>query len=210
FEKLGISLNEQKMLTGVAVDAVLDSVSVKTTYQKVLEEKGIIFCSFSEAILNHPELVRKYMGSVVPYGDNYFAALNSAVFTDGSFCYIPKGIRFIAINSNDVSHYPDDAPDKMRTTALELGYPFPYLFDETQEVAMAYQAKCTPDFFVFDDDCRLVYRGQLDDSRLGNNIKVSGKSIRTALDSLLAKEAVDCDNQKPSLGCNIKWKPENA
>ena len=124
--------------------------------------------------------------------------------------YIPKGIRFIAINSNDVSHYPDDAPDQMRTTALELGYPFPYLFDETQEVAMAYQAKCTPDFFVFDDDCRLVYRGQLDDSRLGNNIKVSGKSIRTALDSLLAKEAVDCDNQKPSLGCNIKWKPENA
>ncbi|MEI6766346.1 MAG: Fe-S cluster assembly protein SufB [Bacteroidota bacterium] len=93
FEKLGISLNEQKMLTGVAVDAVLDSVSVKTTYQKTLEDKGIIFCSFSEAILNHPELVRKYMGSVVPFGDNYFAALNSAVFTDGSFCFIPKGVR---------------------------------------------------------------------------------------------------------------------
>jgi Fe-S cluster assembly protein SufB len=93
FNKLGISLDEQKMLAGVAVDAVIDSVSVKTTFQKTLEEKGIIFCSLSEAILNHPELVKKYMGSVVPYGDNYFAALNSAVFTDGSFCYIPKGVR---------------------------------------------------------------------------------------------------------------------
>jgi Fe-S cluster assembly protein SufB len=93
FEKLGISLDEQKMLAGVAVDAVIDSVSVKTTFQKTLEEKGIIFCSISEAIRNHPELVKKHLGSVVPYGDNFFAALNSAVFTDGSFCYIPKGIR---------------------------------------------------------------------------------------------------------------------
>jgi len=93
FEKLGIPLNEQKIMSGVAVDAVIDSVSVKTTYQKVLEEKGIIFCSITEAIQNHPELVKKYLGSVVPYGDNYFASLNSAVFTDGSFCYIPKGVR---------------------------------------------------------------------------------------------------------------------
>jgi len=93
FEKLGIPLNEQKIMSGVAVDAVIDSVSVKTTYQKVLEEKGIIFCSMTEAIQNHPDLVKKYMGSVVPYGDNFFAALNSAVFTDGSFCYIPKGVR---------------------------------------------------------------------------------------------------------------------
>jgi Fe-S cluster assembly protein SufB len=93
FEKLGIPLNEQKIMSGVAVDAVIDSVSVKTTYQKVLEEKGIIFCSITEAVQNHPDLVKKYMGSVVPYGDNYYAALNSAVFTDGSFCYIPKGIR---------------------------------------------------------------------------------------------------------------------
>ncbi len=93
FNKLGISLDEQKKLTGVAVDAVLDSVSVKTTFQDTLEEKGIIFCSFSEAVQKHPELVRKYLGSVVPKGDNYFAALNSAVFSDGSFCYIPKGVR---------------------------------------------------------------------------------------------------------------------
>ena len=93
FNKLGISLDEQKALTGVAVDAVIDSISVKTTFTETLEKHGIIFCSFGEAVQNHPELVRKYMGTVVPYGDNYFAALNSAVFSEGSFCYIPKGVR---------------------------------------------------------------------------------------------------------------------
>jgi Fe-S cluster assembly protein SufB len=93
FEKLGISLTEQKRLTGIAVDAVIDSVSVATTYKDTLAELGIIFCSFSEAVKEHPELVKKYMGSVVPFNDNYFAALNAAVFTDGSFCYIPKGVR---------------------------------------------------------------------------------------------------------------------
>ena len=93
FEKLGISLTEQKRLTGVAVDAVLDSVSVATTFKEKLAEMGIIFCSFSEAVKEHPELVKKYLGSVVPMNDNYFAALNSAVFSDGSFCYIPKGVR---------------------------------------------------------------------------------------------------------------------
>jgi Fe-S cluster assembly protein SufB len=93
FEKLGISLTEQKRLTGIAVDAVIDSVSVATTFKETLGELGIIFCSFSEAVLKHPDLIKKYMGSVVPVADNYFAALNSAVFTDGSFCYIPKGVR---------------------------------------------------------------------------------------------------------------------
>jgi len=93
FEKLGISLDEQKVLSGVAVDAVFDSVSVVTTYKEKLRELGIIFCSFSEAVIEHPELVEKYMGSVVPYNDNYFAALNSAVFSDGSFVFIPKGVR---------------------------------------------------------------------------------------------------------------------
>ena len=93
FKKLGISLEEQKRLTGVAVDAVIDSVSVATTFKSKLGELGIIFCSFTEAVKEHPELVKKYMGSVVPVNDNYFAALNSAVFTDGSFCYIPKGVR---------------------------------------------------------------------------------------------------------------------
>ena len=93
FNKLGISLEEQKKLAGVAVDAVIDSVSVKTTFSETLAKYGIIFCSFSEAVQNHPDLVKQYMGSVVPYTDNYFAALNSAVFSDGSFCFIPKGVR---------------------------------------------------------------------------------------------------------------------
>ena len=93
FEKLGIPLEEQKHLTGVAVDAVMDSISVKTTFRETLAEMGIIFCSFSEAVREHPSLVQKYLASVVPYTDNFFATLNSAVFSDGSFCYIPKGVR---------------------------------------------------------------------------------------------------------------------
>lgn len=120
--------------------------------------------------------------------------------------YMHKGIRFIAINSNDIVNYPDDAPENMQKTALELGYPFPYLFDETQEVALAYQAKCTPDFFVFNKEHALVYRGQLDDSRMGNQIELTGNSIRDALDCLLENKLVPSEEQKPSLGCNIKWK----
>jgi Fe-S cluster assembly protein SufB len=112
FEKLGISLDEQKRLAGVAVDAVFDSVSVATTFKGKLAELGIIFCSFSEAVREHPELVRKYLGSVVPYNDNYYAALNSAVFSDGSFCYIPKGVRcpmelstYFRINAKDTGQF---------------------------------------------------------------------------------------------------------
>ena len=98
FDKLGISIDEQKRLSGVAMDVVVDSVSVATTFKDTLEEKGIIFCSISEAIQNHPELVRKYIGTVVPKKDNYYAALNSAVFSDGSFCYIPKGVKLSLIH----------------------------------------------------------------------------------------------------------------
>jgi Fe-S cluster assembly protein SufB len=112
FEKLGISLEEQKRLSGVAVDAVFDSVSVATTFKAKLAELGVIFCSFSEAVQNHPDLVQKYLGSVVPYNDNYFAALNSAVFSDGSFCYIPKGVRcpmelstYFRINAADTGQF---------------------------------------------------------------------------------------------------------
>ncbi len=112
YSKLGISLNEQKRLSGVAVDAVFDSVSVGTTFREELAKEGIIFCSFGEAVREHPELVRKYLGSVVPYSDNFFAALNSAVFSDGSFCYIPKGVRcpmelstYFRINSADTGQF---------------------------------------------------------------------------------------------------------
>lgn len=119
--------------------------------------------------------------------------------------YIPKGISFIAISSNDVEKYPDDSPDRMKEEAQRLGYPFPYLFDETQEVARAYDAACTPDFYIFDGDMKLVYRGQLDDSRPGNGIPVTGKDVRNALDHLLAGSPIS-EDQKPSIGCNIKWK----
>ena len=119
--------------------------------------------------------------------------------------YMPKGVSFIAINSNDIASNPDDAPDKMTERAKELGYPFPYLFDATQEVAKAYDAACTPDFFIFDADLKLVYRGQLDDSRPSNTIPLSGKDIKAAFDNILQGIAVSKD-QTPSIGCNIKWK----
>lgn len=119
--------------------------------------------------------------------------------------YIPKGVSFIAINSNDVQNYPDDSPERMKEVAEEKGYQFPYLFDETQEVARAYDAACTPDFFVYDRDLRCVYRGQFDDSRPGNGKPVTGKDMRMALDSIVAGEAIKWE-QVPSIGCNIKWK----
>lgn len=119
--------------------------------------------------------------------------------------YMSKDVQFFAINSNDVEQYPDDSPENMKILAQQEGYPFPYLFDRTQEVAQAYHAACTPDFFVFNGNNMLVYRGQLDDSRPGNNIAVSGSSIREALDCILANLPVST-SQKASLGCNIKWK----
>ncbi len=119
--------------------------------------------------------------------------------------YIPQGISFLAINSNDVMNYPDDSPENMKLTAHQEQYSFPYLYDETQEVAKAYQAACTPDFFLFDENHTLIYRGQLDDSRPGNAIPVTGESLRQALECLLKNKPLDF-TQKPSLGCNIKWK----
>jgi peroxiredoxin len=119
--------------------------------------------------------------------------------------YQNKGIQFIAISSNDAVNYPQDAPDRMREHALNNGYPFPYLFDESQEVAKAYNASCTPDLFVFNKDLKLLYRGQLDDSRPGNSIPVIGNDLRHALECLLNNKE-NTNPQKPSIGCNIKWK----
>lgn len=119
--------------------------------------------------------------------------------------YQPKGISFIAISSNDVVNYPDDSPELMKNVALNENYPFPYLYDETQDVAKAYDAACTPDFYLFDVDLKLVFRGQLDDSRPGNEILVTGFDLRYALDCLLENKKNHCP-QKPSIGCNIKWK----
>lgn len=119
--------------------------------------------------------------------------------------YGKKGISFFAISANDADNYPEDAPDKMKVLASELEFPFPYLYDETQKTARAYGAACTPDFFVFDGDSACVYRGQLDDSRPGNGVPVTGKDLRNALDCLLTGKNIP-PQQKPSMGCNIKWK----
>ncbi len=119
--------------------------------------------------------------------------------------YMDKGVRFIAISPNDVKNYPDDSPDKMALIAKVLQFPFPYLYDETQEVASAYDAACTPDFYIFDGDLRLVYRGQYDDSRPGKDEPVTGKDFKNALDAVLSGNQVEV-RQVPSGGCNIKWK----
>ena len=119
--------------------------------------------------------------------------------------YQPKGISFIAISSNDADNYPEDSPEKMKEYAASLNYPFPYLYDKTQDVAKSYDAACTPDFYIFDKDKKCVYRGQLDDSRPGNGKPVTGLDIRNALDNILSGREVS-KNQLPSIGCNIKWK----
>ena len=122
--------------------------------------------------------------------------------------YQAKGIAVVAINANDVANYPDDSPEKMIEQVNDAPYTFPYLFDETQQVAKAYQAACTPDFFLFDANHRLYYRGQFDGSRPKNDVPVTGKDMRAAMDNLLAGMAAP-ENQVASLGCNIKWKVGN-
>ncbi|MBW7991265.1 MAG: thioredoxin family protein [Planctomycetes bacterium] len=119
--------------------------------------------------------------------------------------YQAKGAAIIGINSNDVDNYPEDSQDMMAKLATEAGFTFPYLYDETQEIAKAYRAACTPDFFLFDSDKTLVYRGQMDDSRPGNGIPITGADLTAAIDALLEGRQVS-QEQKPSIGCNIKWK----
>lgn len=123
--------------------------------------------------------------------------------------YIPKNVSLIAISSNDVESYPEDSPELMKIEALEWKYPFPYLYDETQKVARAYRAACTPDFFLYNKNMELVYRGQLDDSRPGNNRPLTGEDLRTAIDNLLNNVPAPT-NQIPSVGCNIKWKEQEG
>lgn len=122
--------------------------------------------------------------------------------------YIPVGVMFVAISSNDVQNFPDDSPENMKEHAKSIGYPFPYLYDETQEVARLFDAACTPDFFIFNDLQKLIYRGQLDDSRPSLNIPVTGKDVRNALNHAIKGLPVS-EFQRPSIGCNIKWKKQN-
>jgi peroxiredoxin len=123
--------------------------------------------------------------------------------------YSDRDVAIYAINSNDVTTHPGDSPEKMKEEAAEWGYVFPYLYDESQDVAKAYRAACTPDFYVFDADRKLVYRGQLDDSRPSSNVPVDGRDLRAALEAVLTGKPV-ADTQKASIGCNIKWRPGNA
>lgn len=123
--------------------------------------------------------------------------------------YASREIGIVAVSSNDAKNYPDDAPDKLKAMAQELRFTFPFCYDETQDVAKAYQAACTPDFFLFNQERKLVYRGQLDDSRPGNGKPLNGRDLRAAIEAVLADRPVPPD-QKPSIGCNIKWKPGNA
>ena len=122
--------------------------------------------------------------------------------------YQDRGLAIVAVSANDVAHYPEDSPARMAEEARAFDYPFPYLYDETQVVAKAYRAACTPDFFLFDAGRKLVYRGQFDGSRPGNNLPVTGADLRAAADAALAGQPVPSD-QKPSIGCNIKWKAGN-
>jgi len=122
--------------------------------------------------------------------------------------YAKTDLGIVAISANNVETHPNDAPDKLKEMALTLGFTFPFCYDESQSIAKAYTAACTPDFFLFDGDRTLVYRGQLDDSRPGNGIPVTGKDLRAAIDQVLADASVPTE-QKPSIGCNIKWKPGN-
>ncbi len=151
-----------------------------------------------------PALVVAFLSNHCPYVKHVRTG-----FVSLALDYQARGVGFVAINSNDVRSYPEDAPARMAFEADKYGYPFAYLFDETQDVAKAYRAACTPDFYLFDAERRLVYRGQLDGSRPGNDVPVTGCDLRAALDALLAGQPVAAE-QRPSMGCNIKWKPGNA
>lgn len=155
------------------------------SYETVKGEKGtlVIF------ICNHCPFVLHAIDEIVMIANDYRV----------------QGIGIVAISSNDAVKYPQDTPDKMADFALENKIDFPYLYDETQEVAKAYDAACTPDFYLFDTQDKLVYRGQLDDSRPGNGIPISGSDLRNAIDSIIYNRKMN-PNQKPSIGCNIKWK----
>jgi peroxiredoxin len=144
-------------------------------------------------LCNHCPFVKHLRDALAAFGKEYQA----------------KGLGIVGISSNDVANYPDDSPEKMKAEAAEAGYAFPYLYDESQTVAKAYKAACTPDFFLFDGDLSLVYRGQFDDSRPGNDKPVTGTDLRAACDAVLAGQPLP-DEQKPSIGCNIKWKPDAA
>lgn len=170
--------------------ALTDAVSGKTISPSDYEKNDALLVMF---ICNHCPFVKHVMKEI------------GRVASD----YQPKGVGVIAINSNDVLKYPADSPENMKKLAKAEGWAFPFCYDETQQVAKEFHAACTPDFYVFGKDRTLVYRGQLDDSRPSLNVPVTGKDLRRALDLALEGKATPEDEQKPSMGCNIKWKKGN-
>jgi peroxiredoxin len=164
------------------------------------EGKMVSLADFKKA----PALVVLFICNHCPYVKHIRSAL-----ADLARDYQQRGVGIVAINANDAGNYPEDRPEKMKVEVKSAGYVFPYLYDETQAVAKAYHAACTPDIFLFDKDRRLVYRGQFDDSRPGDGRPVTGCDLRKALDAVLNGQAIP-EPQKASIGCNIKWKNGNA
>ena len=165
-----------------------------------------LFDTISENSLSLQQL-KGEMGTVIMFICNhcpFVIHINSQIVKIANN-YIKNGIQFIAISSNDAINYPQDGPENMKVLAKKENYPFPYLYDESQNIAKAYDAACTPDLYVFDKELKLVYRGQLDDSRPGNGLPVTGKDLKHALNCLIEKKE-NTTTQKPSIGCNIKWK----
>ena len=185
----------------VAVNSAMLPLGTKAPQFRLPDTSGKMV-SLSD-FKNAPALLVVFMCNHCPYVKHIRAGL-AQVARD----YMPRGVGITGINSNDVANYPADSPAKMAEEVKSAGYIFPYLYDESQAVAKAYRAACTPDIFLFDKEQRLFYRGQFDDSRPGNAIPVTGQDLRAALDAVLAGKPTP-PNQKPSIGCNIKWKPGN-
>ncbi len=179
----------QELGTSAPPFALPEPATGKTVTLADFADKPVLVVAF---ICNHCPFVKHIIGGFAAFTKDYQS----------------KGLAVVAISANDVANYPDDSPEKIAQLVNRQGYTFSYLYDETQEVAKAYKAACTPDFFVFDGERRLAYRGQFDGARPGNGQPVTGADMRTAVDALLAGRAVGAE-QKPSLGCNIKWKPGN-
>jgi peroxiredoxin len=181
-----VAVNSTMLPLGTAApDFRLPDVSGKTVSLADFKGKPLVVMF----ICNHCPFVKHIRASLAQLGKDY----------------VPRGVAIAAISSNDVDDYPQDGPDKMKAEAKDAGYIFPYLYDESQAVAKAYRAACTPDFYLFAKDHRLVYRGQFDDSRPSNGLPVTGESLREAIDATLAGKSAPT-HQKPSIGCNIKWK----
>lgn len=176
--------------TAAPAFALPDVVSGKTIDLDTFQDRSALLIMF---ICRHCPFVKHVQSELAKLGQDY---ANSS-------------LGIVAISANDAVNYPNDAPDSLKQMAIELGFTFPLCYDETQQVAQSYTAACTPDFFLFDAARRLVYRGQLDDSRPSNGLPVTGKDLRGAIDITLANQAIDFE-QKPSVGCNIKWKAGNA